>query len=68
MKKTMKMQQEGAWKDPGAIFNRVVREGLLEEGMRKWAYSTEIKAEGTACAWALGQDMPGMLEGEPDSQ
>lgn len=37
MKKTMKMQQAGAWKDPGAIFNRVVREGLPEEGMRKWA-------------------------------
>lgn len=35
IKKTMQMQQAGAWKDRGAIFNRVVREDLLEEGMRK---------------------------------
>lgn len=35
MKKTIQMQQAGAWKDRGAIFNRVVREDLLEEGMKK---------------------------------
>ena len=36
--------------------------------MRKQAWRKEIQAEGIARAKALGLDMPGMLEGEAESQ